>query len=218
VALVSRNKLLHASVKEVCRLWVQPCFNTFHQFLIIVEALWSQPILQVGKEIVVARSEIWAVRMVLKQLPVEILQQWSNESSCTRNRTRIVMDEHYTVCQHSVHFVQNGPMKLFSASDVIVVPCYMNSTITTPFLSQKTVCRVSGREGLLNFFGLFGECVRIHCFDWSLASAFTNETHVSSPVTVRCDRESHNQLYRSLRFVHTRQNFRNSCCAKVVIV
>jgi hypothetical protein len=30
---------------------------------------------------------------------------------------------------------------------------------------------------------LFGECVCIHCFDCFLVSAFTNETHVSSPVT-----------------------------------
>jgi hypothetical protein len=39
---------LYACVKEVFRLWAQPHFATFHQILIIVEALWSQPVLQVG--------------------------------------------------------------------------------------------------------------------------------------------------------------------------
>jgi hypothetical protein len=39
--VISGNKVLYACVKEVCRLWAQPRFDTFHQFLIIVEALWS---------------------------------------------------------------------------------------------------------------------------------------------------------------------------------
>jgi hypothetical protein len=60
----------------------------------------------------------------------------------------------------------------------------MNSTITTHFLSQKTVAISFLSDDIcLNFFGLFGECVGIHRFDCSLVSTFTNETHVSSPVT-----------------------------------
>jgi hypothetical protein len=43
---------------------------------------WSLPVLQVGKQVVVARSEIRAVRRVVKQLPVEKLQQCSSVSSC----------------------------------------------------------------------------------------------------------------------------------------
>jgi hypothetical protein len=39
-ALVSGNKFLYACVKEVCHLWAQPHFDSFHQ-LIITEALWS---------------------------------------------------------------------------------------------------------------------------------------------------------------------------------
>jgi hypothetical protein len=35
---------------------------------------------------------------VVEQLPVEMLQQCSNASSCMC--TRIIMEEHYTVCQH----------------------------------------------------------------------------------------------------------------------
>jgi hypothetical protein len=37
----------------------------------------------------------------------------------------------------------------------------------------------------LNFFGLYGECVCIHCSDCSFVSAFANETQVSSPITSR---------------------------------
>jgi hypothetical protein len=36
------NTFLFALVKEICRLWTQPCFDTFHQLLIIAEALWLQ--------------------------------------------------------------------------------------------------------------------------------------------------------------------------------
>jgi hypothetical protein len=37
--VVLGNKFLYAYVKEVCRLCAQPCFDAFHQLLIIVEAL-----------------------------------------------------------------------------------------------------------------------------------------------------------------------------------
>jgi hypothetical protein len=77
----------------------------------LFEALWFQPVLQVGKEVVVGRSEVRAIRRVVKQLPVEMLKQCSSASSCMR--TRIVMEEHYTVCQHSTTFVQNGPTRFY---------------------------------------------------------------------------------------------------------
>jgi hypothetical protein len=35
----------------------------------------------------------------------------------------------------------------------------------------------------LNFFGLFDECLCIHCFGCSLVSIFTNKSQVSLPVT-----------------------------------
>jgi hypothetical protein len=46
------------------------------------------------------------------------------------------------------------------SSDITVVPCCINSTISTPFLSQETVAIsfVAGNV-CLNFFGLFDECV-----------------------------------------------------------
>jgi hypothetical protein len=38
-------------------------------------------------------------------------------------------------------------------------------------------------------FGLFGECVCIHCFGCSLVSALINKAKVSSPVILGCDSE-----------------------------
>jgi hypothetical protein len=109
--VVVGNKLLYACVKEVCHLWAQPLFDTFCQLLIIVEILWSQPVSHVGKQVAVAWSEIRTLRRLVKQLPVEILQQCSSASSCMW--TCIVMEQHETRCQHSVSFVLNGPIQFF---------------------------------------------------------------------------------------------------------
>jgi hypothetical protein len=51
-----------------------PVLDTFDH-LIIFEVMWSQPVLEVGKQVVVPRSEIRALRRVVKQFPVEVLQQ-----------------------------------------------------------------------------------------------------------------------------------------------
>jgi hypothetical protein len=113
------------------------------------------------------------------------------------------------------------------ASDVTVVPCCMNSIISTPFLSQKTVA-ISLLAGWqrVQFFEFFGECVCIHCFGCSLVSAFTNEIRVSSPVW--CDWEIHRHLYgitlkcqiwiHSLCFVHTLDDFQNPSCAELLTI
>jgi hypothetical protein len=106
--------------------------------------------------------------MVLCQFPDEMLQQSSNASSCMR--MGFVMMEHYTVCQHSTFLISVALQNIFFsvsqlASIGIVAPCCMNPTFATPFLSHKTVS-ISFRAGkvCLNSFGLFGECVFIHCF------------------------------------------------------
>jgi hypothetical protein len=53
------NTLLYACVREVCRLWAQPCFDSFNQLLIIIEALWSKPVLRIGKskQVVVTQQD-----------------------------------------------------------------------------------------------------------------------------------------------------------------
>jgi hypothetical protein len=116
-----------------------------------------------------------------------MLQQCSSESNCTCMRTSIVMRAHYIICPHSMPFVLNGPTQIVSVSqytsDVTVVPCCVNSTIITPFLSQKTVAISLVADVCLSFFGLFAECVCIYCLDCSLVSTLRNETQVPSPVT-----------------------------------
>jgi hypothetical protein len=108
-------------------------------------------------------------------------------------------------------------------SDVIVVHYCMNSTISTPFLSQKIVAIIYLADICLNFFGLFSECVCIHCFDCSLVSTFTNGTQVSSPVmwlrihrhlcgiALKCQSRSH-----SLHFMWIHEHFQIPSCAKLV--
>jgi hypothetical protein len=63
--------------------------------------------------VAVAPSEIRAVRRVVKQLPVGMLQQCSSAIGCMR--MRIVMEEHleYTGSQHSTSFVLNDPTQFF---------------------------------------------------------------------------------------------------------
>jgi uncharacterized Fe-S cluster protein YjdI len=64
--------------------------------------------------VVLAQSEIGAVRRVVQQLPVEVLQQCSSASSCMQ--MHIIIERLNTVCQHSMDFVLNGPTQLFSVS------------------------------------------------------------------------------------------------------
>jgi hypothetical protein len=98
-SVVLGNKFLYA-----CVLWAQP-------LLIVVEALRSRTLLQVGKQVVVTQSEIWAVRRVVRQLPVEMLQQCPSASSCVQ--MCVVMEEHCTGCQYSTPFVLNDLMQFF---------------------------------------------------------------------------------------------------------
>jgi hypothetical protein len=97
--------------------FVLPRSNTFHYFFNIAEELWSQPVLQVCELEIVTGSEIWALRKVVKQLPVEMLQQCWIANSCMRKR--IVMGEHYTGYQHSTPSFLNGQRSYFSVSTIV---------------------------------------------------------------------------------------------------
>jgi hypothetical protein len=134
-ALVSGNKFLYVCVKEVCRLWDQPRFDTFRQLLIFVGALWSQADLQVGKHMGVARREIRT------KDGGQTTPSWNAPSS---DRVRVA------VCGRALYV--SIPCLLFwmvllsyfsvsqYAFDLIVVLGCMNSIISTPFLLQKTSC------------------------------------------------------------------------------
>jgi hypothetical protein len=110
---------------------------------------------------------------VVKQLPAEMLQQCLSVSS-------IIMEQHYTRCEHTTLsfwiVLHNFFNVLQYTYEVIVFPYCMISTISTPFMSRKTVAIGFLADAYLIFFGLFGECVCIHWFDCCLVSTFTNET------------------------------------------
>jgi hypothetical protein len=96
-----RSPLAWFLVNSVLLLW-----GGGTQLLIITEVLWSQPVHQIGRPVVVARNEIRVVRRV------EILQQCSSTSSCMG--TRIVMVERYTERHHSATpCVLNGTAQFF---------------------------------------------------------------------------------------------------------
>jgi hypothetical protein len=79
------------------------CMLTSSIYSSVLLKHWSQ----VGKRVVIAHSDTRAARMVIKQLPVEILQRCSHASSCMWMHS--VLEEHYTGCQNSTHFVLNDP-------------------------------------------------------------------------------------------------------------
>jgi hypothetical protein len=146
--VAARNKFLQSYVKQGCCLWAQPRFNTFHE-LIIIEVLRSQLVFQLGEEAVVAWCEIRAIRRVVKQLPVEMLQQCSSASSCTIMRTRIVMEEHYTGALH-ICFLNDRP------PTVILMFCNTLLTLlwslvarhppSAPLVPENSVHQLSGRK------------------------------------------------------------------------
>jgi hypothetical protein len=77
--------------------------------------------------------------------------------------------------------------------DAIAVPYCMNSTITTPFLFQKTAVISFLVNDYLKIFGLFGECVCIYC-DCSLVSTYTLKPRFHHLLFVLRDWEIHHHL------------------------
>jgi hypothetical protein len=147
---------------------------------------WSQPVRQVGKQMVAARSEIGVVRRVVKQLPVEMLQQCSCASNCMRWALswRITAPDvniplflfwmaHHTQgfqCIAINFWRYRGPL----SHEFRQQHSFPVKTVATSFLADD-VC--------LNFFNLFAEYVWIHFFDCSFISTFINETQISSSLT-----------------------------------
>jgi hypothetical protein len=67
--------------------------------MINTEEVLLDPVLQLGKQLVVTRSEVRAVRKVVRQPPDEILRH------CLAKQAHISVEEHYTGFQHSVPLV-----------------------------------------------------------------------------------------------------------------
>jgi hypothetical protein len=72
--VILSNKFLYACVKQ------SAAFELSH----VLTPSINSSVLQVGKQVVVTQSKIGAVRRVVKQPPVEILQQCSSASICMR--------------------------------------------------------------------------------------------------------------------------------------
>jgi hypothetical protein len=153
---------------------------------------------------------------------------------------QLYVDPHYYGgAQHRMTafhvFFSEWPYEIFSSvsqytSDVIVIPYCMNSTISAPFLSQKTVA-ISFLAGRQRLFKPYRRVLWIcmHPLLWLLSCFNIHELNPKFHhlLLVRCDREIHCHLYvialksqsrsRSLPFVRTREHFRNPSCAKLVI-
>jgi hypothetical protein len=153
---------------EFSHIWHLP--STTHYCWSVV----TQAVLQVGKQVVVTQSEIRSVRSV------EVLQQRWSASSCMR--MCVVMAS--TTLDVSIQcllfwMALRGSFSVLQyTSDITVVPYCMYFTcalkVIISFLSD--IC--------LNFFGVFGECVYIHCCECSFVLTFTNEPLVLSPFTL----------------------------------
>jgi hypothetical protein len=90
------------------------------------------------------------VRRMVIQLPVEVLQQCSNASSCTCMRMRIVMEEHYTICQHSTFF-----NVLQYTSGVVMVPYCMFPYHHSFFALENSCHQLSDRQKTFKLFWLY---------------------------------------------------------------
>jgi hypothetical protein len=85
--------------------------DTFRQLFIIVEVLLPQTVIQAGEQVIVTHNNIRAVRRMVEQLPVEMLQQGSNVSICVQ--TFIAMEKNNAGCQHFTPFVLTDPTEFF---------------------------------------------------------------------------------------------------------
>jgi hypothetical protein len=89
---------------------MQPIVDSIHELFIGVEALGSQPDLQLGEEMVIAWCQVWTVRRVVKNLPVEEL----DSSICASRgvRLRVVVQENDAFSEHPMLFVLDRTPKL----------------------------------------------------------------------------------------------------------
>jgi hypothetical protein len=67
--VISGNKFLHACVKEVCRYWAQPRFDTFHQLLIIVETILHKTRDSIAYCLIISKRTA--------EIQIKVLKLWS---------------------------------------------------------------------------------------------------------------------------------------------
>jgi hypothetical protein len=103
-----------------------------NQLLITVESLWSQ----VGEQVEVTRSEIGAVRRLVKQLQVlECMQLYAGMYCYGGALHRMSAFHAFCSDEWPYKFVFSVSRYTYIAN---VIPCCINCTINTSLLSQKT--------------------------------------------------------------------------------
>jgi hypothetical protein len=145
--VILMNNLLQAS--EFSHI-TTPSINYYYCW-----SAWSQPVLQVGKEVVVTWSNIRTVNRVIRENAVEMHQQCPSASSCIQ--TCILVEEHNSRYQHSTPCfwmaIHSYLSVLRYTCDIIVAPCCMNSTISTLSCPRKQFSLAFWRVySRLNFF------------------------------------------------------------------
>jgi hypothetical protein len=185
--LLSGIKFVYACVKEVYRLWDEPCFDTLHQLLITVEELWSQPVLLVFKQVAVARS-------VVKQLPVEMPQQCSSANAHCHEEVLYRMSAFHAFCYewpYAVFSVLRNTLVTLLWSSIAWIPSSAplscrRKQLPSDLWQRDNVC--------LNFFNLFGNaCASTALTEFSFQYSQTKPMF-HQLLLVRCDWESHCHL------------------------
>jgi hypothetical protein len=147
--------------------------------------------------VVVTWSKIRAARKVVKQLQVEMLHQCSSASSCML--MHIVMEEWMSAFNA---FCSEWPAirSSFSVfqytSDITVVPCCMNSTISISFCPRNQLPSIfwQADNTCLKFFGMFLDV----CASTALTALWFQHSHMKPRFhhlsLIQCDCKIHRHL------------------------
>jgi hypothetical protein len=168
--VVSGNKFLYACVKEVCRLWAQPRFTPFIHWLLLLKRCDKE-----GGQ----TTPSWNAAAVL-----ECGQLHSYADAHCDGGALQCMSEFHDFCSQWPALSSFFFSVFAYSSNYIMVPCYMNSTISAPFRSQKTVAIsfLAGRRHLFKLFRLvWWMCM--HPLLWLL---FDFNIHKRNPGFIAC--------------------------------
>jgi hypothetical protein len=140
---------------------------------LFVEALWSQPVLQVGKQVVVAWRKIRA-------------SSWN--APAVIECEQLSVDAPWVLLKSTFAFCSEWPYWIFLVFHITLLTLLWSLVAWIPpstllYCTRKPVAISFLADVSLNFFGLFSECLHPCCFDCFLVLTLTNETQVSSPVT-----------------------------------
>jgi hypothetical protein len=129
--------------------------------------IWHLPLLG-------AWSEIRAVRRVVKQLSVHMLECEQPYANMHWNGGALHQMSAFLCSEWSYSYFIVSPY-IFD----VILWIHNEHSFSIP----KAICYQLSDRRFLKLFWLFGECAYIHCSNCSLVLIFTNEIQISSPVT-----------------------------------